>query len=51
MVIVFGNEGLGISSVLVDIVDMLIYVLINFESLNVVICVGIVFYEVNKVKK
>ena len=50
-VIVFGNEGSGISSALADIADMLIYVPINFESLNVAICAGIVLYEANKAKK
>ncbi|MBD4759810.1 RNA methyltransferase, partial [Xanthomonas citri pv. citri] len=50
-VIVFGNEGSGISSALADIADMLIYVPINFESLNVAVCAGIVLYEANKAKK
>nr|WP_307908539.1 RNA methyltransferase [Mycoplasmopsis bovis] len=51
ILIIFGNEGSGVSETSIKIADKLVYVPIDFESLNVAVCAGIVFYEANKKAK
>ncbi len=51
ILIIFGNEGSGVSETSIKIADKLVYVPIDFESLNVAVCAGIVLYEANKKAK